>query len=356
MTKVLPKKPVDRSEISRILIRATNWVGDVVMTIPAIEAVRENFPESTITVLARPWVIPLLEGHPAVDWILPLKKGRGFLSDLVEIIRISVEIRRQRFDLAILFQNAFEAALLAYLGGIRYRVGYNTDGRRLLLSHAVVRDDEILKAHQVEYYLHILRAMGWEARSKAPELFIPGKAVDSIQSLFLSEGIGGGDFLLGMGPGAVFGPAKRWPPERFALIGDWAVERWGAKVLIMGSEGEKRICKEVHQSMRHSPLDLCGLTTLGEVMELIKRCHFFVTNDSGLMHVASALDVPVVAVFGSTDPATTGPRSKKGRIVRHESECAPCLKPECPTDFRCMLSIEPEDVWKQMEILREELM
>ncbi len=354
MLKIASQKPIDKSEINRILIRATNWVGDAVMTIPALEAVRDNFPASTLVVLARPWVIPLFANHPAVDQVLPIRKGKGYLSDLVEIIRVARLIRRHKFDLAILFQNAFEAALLACLGGIRFRIGYNTDGRRFLLSHAAIRNDKVLKLHQVEYYLSLLRAMGWTARSKDSRLFVVEKDMETIRSLLLSKGIGEDDFLLGLSPGAIFGPAKRWPAERFAFIGDWASERWGAKVLVLGSERERDICMVVCKSMKHAMLNLCGMTTIGEAMALIKRCRFFVTNDSGLMHIAAALNVPMVAIFGSTDPVTTGPRSRKARIVKHQIDCSPCLRPECPTDYRCMLDIEPEEVWKEMEILKGE--
>ena len=355
MNKVIKQKTINKSDISRILIRSTNWVGDVVMTIPALKAVRENFPTSSISVLARPWVIPLIANHPAVDTVIPLIKGKGFLSDFAEVIRTAGLIRGRRFDLAILFQNAFEAALIAYLGGIRFRVGYNADGRRFLLSHAIIRDDEIMKAHQVDYYLSILRTMGWSAQTTDPELYIHENDKEAIRSILSANGIKRDDILLGLSPGAVFGPAKRWPPERFAFIGDRAAEKWGAKVLVMGSRGEEDICKVVCQSMRYSQLNLCGDTTLGEVTALIERCHFFVTNDSGLMHIAAALNVPMVAIFGSTDPSATGPRSRKARIVRHQMECAPCLKPECPRDYRCMLGIEAEEVWKEMKILRETL-
>lgn len=352
MLRVSGYKPIDKSKIHRILIRTTNWVGDLVMTTPAIEVVRKNFPESTLTVLARPWVIPLLQSHPAVDHVLPLKTGHGYISHTVEIIKASGLLRKMKFDLAIIFQNAFEAALLAYLGGIRFRIGYNTDGRGFLLSHSVIREDEVLKVHQVEYYLSILRAMGWEAESRDPRLFVAEKDKEAIQSLLSSKGIGQDHFFLGLSPGAVFGPAKRWPAERFATIGDWAAKRWGAKIVVLGSEGEIGICSTVSQSMEHNPVNLCGSTTLGEAMALIERCHLFVTNDSGLMHIAAALNVPVVAIFGSTDPVATGPRSEKARIVQKPVDCAPCLKPECPTDFRCMLGIEPAEVWREMENLR----
>ncbi len=353
MLRVSARKAIDKTKIHRILIRTTNWVGDMVMATPAIEAVRENFPDGTLVVLARPWVKPLLENHPSVDQVLPLRTGHGFISNAVEIIRTASLVRRMRFDLAILFQNAFEAALLAYLSGIKLRVGYNTDGRGFLLSHAVTRGDEVSNLHQVEYYLSIIRAVGWEAESRDPRLFVAEKDRENILSLLSSEGIRREDYLLGLSPGAVFGPAKRWPSERFATIGDWAVRRWGAKVMVMGSAGERDICRTVAQSMRHVPVNLCGLTTLGEAMALIERCHFFVTNDSGLMHIAAALRVPMVAIFGSTDPVATGPRSERAKIVRHPMDCAPCLKPDCHTDYRCLLGIEPDEVWKEMETVRQ---
>jgi heptosyltransferase-2 len=355
MLRVSGHKPIEKSKIHRILIRTTNWVGDLVMTTPAIEAVRANFPESTLAVLARPWVTPLLENHPAVNHVLPLQTGNGFISHTVEIIKTAGLLRKMKFDLAVIFQNAFEAALLAYLGGIRFRIGYNTDSRGFLLSHSVIRDGEVLNVHQVEYYLSILRAMGWEAESRDPRVFVAEKDQEAIRSLLLSKGIGEDHFLLGLSPGAVFGPAKRWPAERFAAIGDWAADRWGAKIVVMGSQGEMDICNAVSHSMKHDPVNICGSTKLGEAMALIERCQFFVTNDSGLMHITAALDVPMVAIFGSTDPVATGPRSEKARIVKQQVDCAPCLKPECPTDYRCMLGIEPDDVWREMEDLRQKI-
>lgn len=345
---------IDRSQIRRILVRSTNWVGDVVMTLPALDAIRETFPASTIAVLAKPWVVPLLESHPSVDQVISYDKGEGFPRNLLDIIRAVGVIRRHRFDLAILFQNAFEAALLAYLGGIRYRIGYHTDGRRALLSHAVNRDEDVLKQHQVEYYLFLLRAMGWRAESTDPRLHVDQKCRASARSLLQAQGIKEEDFLLLLSPGAIYGSAKRWPPERFALIGDWAAERWGAKVGVMGSKGEREICTVVCRGMNHPVLNLSGATTLGEAMALIERCQFFVTNDSGLMHIAAALNVPMVAIFGSTDPVATGPRSRKARVIRRAMDCSPCLKPECPGDYRCLRAIQPGEVWKEMESLRSE--
>jgi heptosyltransferase-2 len=257
--------------------------------------------------------------------------------------------------LAVLFQNAFEAALLAYLGRVPYRLGYNTDGRGFLLTHGVVRDEKVLKEHQVVYYLALLKTMGWEAPEKDPSLYTDPGDVERARDLLRSYGIYEGDILVGLSPGAIFGDAKRWPPERFAVIGDWADQRWGAKIVVLGSRGESDICRSLCSAMSRSSLNLCGRTSLGVAMGVIRECQFFVTNDSGLMHVASALGVPTVAIFGSTDPIATGPRGPKTRIVKHDVSCAPCLKPECKTDYRCLLSIEPEEVWEEMEGLMEKV-
>lgn len=353
MPRIISKRTINKSEINKILVRVTNWVGDMVMCLPALEAVRTNFPDSSITVVARPWVVPLIKKHPAVDHVISYKKGDGFADDLMEFGRILRLIRSERYEIAFLFQNAFEAALLTYLGGIKNRIGYNTDGRGFLLTHSVVRDEDVLKLHQVEYYLTILRAMGWEADTKDPALSIDDSDMKDVRELLVSEGIGEKDLLLGLSPGAIFGPAKRWPAERFAVVGDRAIEKWGAKVAILGSSGETEICNDLAISMKHPSINLCGKTSLGQAMALIKRCQLFITNDSGLMHVAAGLDVPMVAIFGSTDHVATGPRSGKARIVRHEISCAPCLKPECPTDFNCMLDILPDEVWRELEVLKE---
>ncbi|MBW1720642.1 MAG: lipopolysaccharide heptosyltransferase II [Deltaproteobacteria bacterium] len=347
-------KPIDASGIRRILVRITNWIGDTVMVLPALEAVKLNFPDSEITALVKPWVAPLFEHHPAVDRVLLFEKAERFPADLISLLKTAGKIRSMGFDLAVLFQNAFEAALLSRLGGVPLRVGYDTDGRGLLLTHPVSRKRTAPQGHQVEYYLAMLRAIGWEAPLKDPRLHVAPGSETSALRLFSLEEIEQEGFFLGIAPGAAFGPAKRWPPERFAALADQAVEQWGARVLIFGSATDRDLGREVKASMKNRAWNLCGETSLGEAVALIKRCRFFLTNDSGLMHVAAALEVPTVAIFGSTDPAATGPRGPHTRVVKKPTDCAPCLKAVCPKDFRCMLAIHPGDVWKVMEELRGE--
>lgn len=346
-------KPLEKININNILIRSTNWVGDAVMTLPALEAVRENFPSASITVIARPWVAPVFENHPAVNNILIYNRHDGLKKNIYEFFHLASIIRKNRYDLAVLFQNAFEAALLAYLGRVRCRLGFDSDGRRFLLTHGIKRSSEIFAVHQVEYYLSILKAVGLKTESRNPVLYLSKKDIAKAENLLQSQGISKTDFILGISPGAIFGSAKRWPFERFAKISDWASERWGAKVIVLGSKKEKDIGNKMAGMMKNKAADFCGTTSLGEAMGLIAGCSFFVTNDSGLMHVAAALGVPTLAIFGSTDHVATGPRGSKTRIIRHDIACSPCLKPECPTDFKCMLSIEPEEVWDEMEKFRQ---
>ena len=349
------KISIEKAQVQRILIRATNWVGDAIMTLPALEAVRENFPTSHITVLAKPWVAPLFENHPAINRVLVFDKGNGAKAGFVEMLRVSRLIRKERFDLAILFQNAFEAALVAFLGRVKLRIGYKTDGRGFMLTHGVSRTEKVLRIHQVGYYCEILRAMGWPAEDRDPVLYIDSEVREQAAGILKSNGIDSLDVIVGLSPGAVFGSAKRWPPDRFAEIGDRAAERWGARIVVFGSGGERAIGDRVRAAMKHEALNLCGKTSLRVAMGAMSLCRFFVTNDSGLMHMASALGLPTVAVFGSTDHVATGPRGPKTRIVRCAASCAPCLKQECPTDHRCMLDITPEMVWETMEALRRDV-
>jgi heptosyltransferase-2 len=353
--KVRFRHKISPDEVRRILIRSTNWVGDTVMMLPSLVAVRETFPCAEITVLANPWVLPLLVNHPAVDRTIVIDKGGGVIHAAKEVLLIISRLRNVRFDLAVLFQNAFEAALLSYLGGVHYRVGYNSDGRGLLLTHTVIRDKAIRSVHQVDYFLGLAHAMGWQVTETNPVVYLNEEDSRAVSMMLSSEGICDNEMLVGLNPGAAYGPAKRWPAERFAIIGDWASKRWGAEVVLFGSPAEAAVAEEVAMRMNAQSLNVCGKTTLGQAMSLIKRCDFFLTNDSGLMHVAAALNRPLVALFGPTDHVKTRPVSRNARMVRHDIECSPCLKQVCPLDHRCMLSIEPHEVWREMEDLRNEV-
>jgi heptosyltransferase-2 len=293
----------------------------------------------------------LFDAHPAVHDVLVLDKGKGRMRDLLEVIDASGRAKKRRFDMAVFFQNAFEAAFIAALARIPVRVGYATDSRGFLLTHPIAKADPHSGRHQVEYYLDIVRSLGWTGLSRKPRLFVTPEDLKKAEATLETLGISLGETILGMAPGAAFGPAKRWPAERFAKVADKAVEEWDARVLIFGSNGDRESCNDVASAMEARLFNLCGKTDLGEAVALISRCSMFVTNDSGLMHVASALDVPTVAIFGSTNHVATGPISNKARVVRSQVECHPCLKPECPEDFRCMLRIFPGEVFAELKQL-----
>ena len=340
------KRKIDPLGVHNILVRGVNWVGDAVMTLPALDALGKAFPHSSITVLAKPWVIPLYAYHPSVSSVIEYQKSPNFLKGIKDILKTGNYIKKSGFDMAFLFQNAIEAALLSFIGRCQIRAGYDTDGRGFILTHPVRRTKEILKEHQVEYYLNIIRELGFEAESKPPVIHLSQESIAKAETLLnLKDGP-----FIGFSPGAIYGEAKRWPVERFAKLGR-IVSESGAKVILFGSQSEKHICAAVNSLMDDKAIDLSGCTDLGTAMALIKFCAAFISNDSGLMHVAAALGIPTVAIFGSTNTKTTSPKGVNVSVISKNVDCAPCLKKQCPTDFRCMTAIEPEEVWEAVKLI-----
>lgn len=348
--KVKNHKEIDFNKIDRILIRSTNWIGDVVLTFPAIATIRKNFPGSYIAILCKPWVAPILENNPDVNEVIlydqgGIHKGIGRLG----LVRI---LRRKGFDLAILLQNAFDAAMLTFMARIPIRAGYNTDARGVLLTNKVILEESVLKKHQVYYYLEMLNALGMGIVDDDPTIKVSAEAGNMASKILNSYNIQDGELLVGINPGASFGSAKRWLPERYAMLSDMISESFDAKVLLFGSSREKVVSEMIVRLAKSDIVDIAGKTSLIEAMALIEKCSIFVTNDSGLMHIAAALHIPVVAVFGSTDPITTSPRGNGTIIVRKELSCSPCLKRECPIDHKCMRMIEVDEVYQHVrEIL-----
>jgi heptosyltransferase-2 len=330
--------------IERVLIRGTNWIGDVVMTLPAVSAIRQTWPHARISVLAKPWVAEVYRISPDVDEIIPFAEP-GRHAGILGKWRLAEELRSYGFDCAILLQNAIEAAILARLAGIPLCAGYNSDGRGLLLTHSVQRTSAIRSVHQIDYYREMVRALGC-ATAGCDVRLRPGDDYDETAKRLLGQfGIGEGSPLVGIAPGAAYGPAKKWLPERFAAVADRLIGATGAQTILFGSTGDRESTAAVTQNARHRLINIAGKTNLKEAMALIARCTLFLSNDSGLMHVAGALGVPTIAIFGSTNPATTSPVGEKSIVIHHDVPCSPCLKPVCPTDFRCMEMIGVDEVY-----------
>jgi heptosyltransferase-2 len=333
------------SNAANILIRSTNWIGDAVMTLPAVAAVRNTFPRARITILAKPWVAELFELYPDIDEIMSFQSP-GIHDGLSGKWRIAREIRKKQFDAVILLQNAIEAAIIAFLAGIPVRAGYNSDGRGLLLTHSVQRTKAIREVHQTDYYLEMVKALG--CRPAGMEFHLRcGQKYDLLaETMLRRHGLAESRLLVGMAPGAAYGPAKKWFPERFASVADKLVDAFSAQIVLFGSSGDNDTAAKVQTQATYPMADLTGKTSLKEAMSLMTRCRLFISNDSGLMHVAAALGVPTVAVFGSTNPATTSPPGRKNIIIHKDVACSPCLRPDCPTDFKCMDLIGVDDVYE----------
>ena len=336
--------------IKRLLIRSTNWIGDAVMTTPAVRAIRKNFPNVKISILAKPWVTPVFESSPYIDNIL-IYGDAGKHKGLAGKLRLASELKEYRFDAAILLQNAFEAALITFFAGIPCRIGYNTDVRGFLLTHSVPCTPQIKKMHQTGYYLGILQGIGLKTDGLGLDLVVDKKYQKRATEILEEHGISMSDRLVGINPSATFGPAKQWFPERYAGLSDKIHEVFGANIVLFGGPGDIELGAKISQMMQHPLVDLCGKTKLEEAIALINMCNLFITNDSGLMHVAAALDIPLIAIFGSTNPVTTGPKGLNSRIVRIPVECSPCLKPKCPKGhLKCMDQI---DVNMVFEVVKE---
>jgi heptosyltransferase-2 len=342
------------TRVQRILIRSANWVGDAVMTTPAIRTIRRNYPSARITLLAKPWVTPVFSHNPDIDEIMIYQtdgRHRGWLG----LWRLATDIRRRRFDLAILFQNAFEAALLSFLARIPERMGFTTDGRTALLTKRIRTWPPLKRGHLIDYYLGLLSGAGMTLHGRKQTLLITPDEQREARRFLVQTGSNDSPVLVGLNPGAAYGTAKRWLSDRFAEIGRRMICEQRAKVIIFGGPAEAGLGKQLAAAIGEGSINLCGRISLRQTMALIGLCDLFVTNDSGLMHVAAALNIPQVAIIGPTNPTVTGPENKESRLVHRPGVCelSPCLKPHCPiTDQRCMTAISVEMVAQAaMELL-----
>jgi heptosyltransferase-2 len=261
----LEAEEINREEIRRVLIRSTNWVGDAIMTTPAVRAVRKNFPRAEITILAKPWVAPVFLNNPYIDRIM-LYDDAGKHRRGPGTIRIAKELRHDSYDLAVLFQNAFEAALLAFLAGIPRRLGYDTDGRRLLLTHAVKRHVRFRQIHEIDYYLAILRGARLAVDGRHLTLVVSDAERQHADALLAGNDIREEDLLVGVNPGATYGAAKRWLPDRFAELCDRLCRTCDARIVIFGAPGEKQVADRIGRLMQSPAVNLCGKTNLREAM------------------------------------------------------------------------------------------
>jgi heptosyltransferase II len=342
---------VNKEAIKRILVRGPNWLGDAVMCEPALRGLRKQFPDAQIALLVKPAVADLFVGHPAITDVLTYDTT-GRHAGLSGKWLLAGQLRRQSFDLAVLFQNAFEAAFLTFLAGVPRRYGYATDGRSLLLSDPIAVPDRRTLVHQVRYYWDLLQPLGLTGAPSAPELVVLPEEEQAMAGRFAQGGLTTTDVVVGINPGSTYGGAKRWLHERYAEVTERLCRtiresrEQQVGVVIFGAKGEERLGQEIAARLSSRSLVLSGATTIRELMAAVKRCAMLLTNDTGPMHIASAFQVPVVAIFGPTDWRTTSPFGSAHAIVRQPVDCAPCLLRECPIDHRCMTRVTVDQVYE----------
>jgi heptosyltransferase-2 len=375
-----------------ILVRGTNWLGDAVMTTPALLRLREKFPDAHIALLTPEKLRGLWLNHPAINEIISFapdeniftvaKKLRrwGERPREPDLLRQNANTAREdarptKFDLALVLPNSPRSALEIFLAGIPQRIGYARPWRNFFLTQAVApragavkmrkrTESEIQKlisqkpearsqkpeipktAHQIFEYLNLTAVLGANAEPVAPQLFVAPEEIEAVKIKFGLEKITGPIF--GLNPGAEYGPAKRWPVEKFILAAKEIQQRTHCAWLLFGGKSDLQLCTRIESEIRNSKFKIqnfAGQTALRELMALLKLCRVLLTNDTGPMHVATALGTPVVVPFGSTSPELTGPVfSANAKILQSDAPCSPCFLRECPIDFRCLNGISVERV------------
>ncbi len=340
------KIELKNSSKSKILIRAANWVGDAIMTTPVLRAVRKNYPDVHITILAKPWVAPVFYNNPNIDEILIYqdidrhKKGIG-------TFRLIMDLREHKFDLAVLMQNAFEAALITFMAKIPERLGYNTDARGLLLNRCIKLDKALKKGHLIDYYRGIIKGCGLKDDGRELDLLPDLKERELACNILKENNISLSEPVIGINPGATGGTAKRWFPDRFAETAKRLSDAFGVKIVIFGGPDDEKLGDYILKKSGEKCVNLAGKTTLRQAFALIEKCSLFITNDSGLMHAAAALNINQIAIIGPTDFIATPPSNQNSKVLRVPVSCSPCKNSECPTDHSCMYKITTDMVFNE---------
>jgi heptosyltransferase II len=347
-------KELKLEDLKRVVVRGTNWVGDAVMTIPALHELRRLLPDAHITLVMRSFARGIFTGADFIDDLLIQDRG-------TRSVTLGRDWRGRNFDLAILFPNSFGAALISWLGRVPTRIGYETESRGFLLTHPLPQPAWRRTRHESFYYLNIIATLEEKLSGKseildhepAVDLSVDKERQAEAIEFLKNQGVRGNRPLIALCPGSVNSRAKRWPAERYAALADRLKDELDADLLLIGSEDELAVSLEVSAQMKQPPISLTGKTDLALAVAVLSQVDLLVSNDTGPAHVAAALGRPTLVIFGPTNPVTTRPLSSVAEIVRYQPECAPCMLRDCPIDHRCMTVITPEDMFdRAVKILR----
>jgi heptosyltransferase-2 len=342
----MAKKNIDPQNI---LVRMPNWIGDMVMATPILFELRKKFPKSSITAMCHYPICSLLKKDPNIDEILPFDKTSFFNKEKrKDIVR---KIKIKNYDLGVLLTNSFSSAWFFFSGGIKYRVGFTKPSRFFFLNMPVKFPENKKQQHLVITYKKMLVPLGIENSFSSPKLYIDETELTETKKILKDYGYEEEKGIIGINPGAAYGAAKCWIPNRFREITLKLLEKTNKYIIFFGDSSHQELIKSICKDLSKRVINLCGVTTVSQLTHLISLCDIFLTNDSGPMHIASALKIPLVALFGSTSKVVTGPYNG-GVVIDKNVCCSPCLKRKCPTDFICMKKIEVEEVF---EILKKEI-
>ncbi|HEY2615442.1 MAG TPA: lipopolysaccharide heptosyltransferase II [Chthoniobacterales bacterium] len=321
-----PSMPAKELKPFRILIRSSNWLGDCIISMPAVREIKAGRPDAHITIAAPEKIAAAWKLLPEVDEVLSLTSRSLFRA--VKLFR-----RQATFDVAIVFPNSLRAALEVWLARVPRRIGYRGHHRRWLLNQIV--PDQPSRGpieHQVHHYLRIARELGGESVRQEIAFAVRRENAQSVP------------LKIGLCPGAEYGPAKRWLPERFVEVAGSVAAGRNVQWVLFGTPRDSEIGDVIATKLGANCLNRIGKTTLEELIAGLRECALLLTNDTGTMHLATLVGIPVVAVFGSTEPRLTGPLGRDDRVIRHQVECSPCFLRECPIDFRCMKAVSSDEV------------
>ncbi len=343
----------------KILVRGTNWVGDAVMTIPALRELRRIFPDAEISLAAKPWADELFRDADFIDDIITINKTKPKFRS---IFHQADFIRETNFDLAVLLPNSFESALTTILARIPRRIGYNKDLRGLLLTDPIAVPEWKDRNHEVFYYLNLIgeverRLLGKETVGRfSPDISLPvsEERRSNARQILKKAGIDQNSTVIALGVGSTNSRAKRWPAKYFAGLNDLLFDGLGASVVLIGSPDDAEVSEEVISVSKNKPFDLTGRTDVGEAAAVLSEVDMLISNDMGLAHIAPSVGTKTIVIFGPTNPETTRPFSDNAIVIREPVECSPCMLRDCPIDHRCMTRISPQRIFDSAaEFLQE---
>lgn len=333
-------------EFRNIIVRMPNWIGDMVMATPVLTDLRKAYPHARITAMCRGPVSELLLADPEVDELFCFSKTSSFSrrDDKKNLIE---KLRCGKYDLGILLTHSLSSAWWFWQGKVKTRLGYDCNGRRLLLTHAVPLPENMDRQHLVITYKMLLEPLGISISDTPPRIFLTPKEVNEARQLLKQHGVTQASKVVGINPGATYGSAKCWLPERFREVAMRLLGDPNIVVVFFGDQATAPLVKEICQDLPSRVINLAGLTSLRELASLISICDVLLTNDSGPMHIADALGTRIIALFGSTSEIVTGPY-RTGKVIHKHVDCSPCYQRTCPIDFRCMKRISADEVYREI--------